>query len=115
LSGAEPSILYNEIGNNSGGIYAANSDPVIKSNWIYGNSYWGITTNDSSGAIEVRNNTIIGHTDNGISRYSATVAPIVTNCILWDNNDDLYDVNATYSCIEDGDAGAGNISSYPYF
>ena len=42
-------------------------------------------------------------------------SPTITNCILWENSDDLIGCSATYSCIQDGDAGEGNVSSYPYF
>ncbi len=48
----------------------------------------------------------------GISAGGATT---ITNCIIWGNGDDLNGASATYSCIEDGDAGTGNISSDPCF
>ncbi|MHC4328126.1 MAG: S8 family serine peptidase, partial [Planctomycetota bacterium] len=41
--------------------------------------------------------------------------PTITNCILWGNGDDLYNVSAAYSCIEDNDAGPGNIHAEPTF
>jgi len=34
---------------------------------------------------------------------------------IYNNGDDLSGCSATYSCIEDGDAGTGNISSDPHF
>ncbi|UCG46573.1 MAG: right-handed parallel beta-helix repeat-containing protein, partial [Phycisphaerales bacterium] len=39
----------------------------------------------------------------------------ITNCIVWDNIDDLVNCSATYSCIEDDDPGIGNIHSDPCF
>ncbi len=48
----------------------------------------------------------------GIKGAAATA---IINCILWANGDDLYGCSATYSCIEDGDAGAGNIAADPCF
>jgi len=39
--------------------------------------------------------------------------PQITNCILWGNGDDLFDCFASYSCIEDGDPGEGNIQADP--
>ena len=42
-------------------------------------------------------------------------AATVINCILWGNGDDLGGCSATYSCIEDGDAGEGNIQDNPRF
>ncbi|NUN98005.1 MAG: right-handed parallel beta-helix repeat-containing protein [Candidatus Omnitrophica bacterium] len=39
----------------------------------------------------------------------------IFSCILWENGDDLDGCEATYSCIQDGDPGQGNISSDPQF
>jgi hypothetical protein len=47
----------------------------------------------------------------GFETGSATIQ----NNILWGNNDDLVNLSATYSDIEDGDPGEGNISTYPMF
>ncbi|MFC1677795.1 right-handed parallel beta-helix repeat-containing protein [Planctomycetota bacterium] len=110
-----PDISYNEISDNGGdGIYSsATTPPTIKNNWIYDNSN-GIGFSSAASAATVRNNTIIDNDSNGIYVVSNT-APAISNCIIWRNNDDLVDCSATYSCIEDGDTGTGNISSYPYF
>ncbi len=48
-------------------------------------------------------------------RSRVTNRPVITNCILWANGDDLVGCSATYSCIEDGDPGEGNISDDPLF
>ncbi|MBN2209531.1 MAG: right-handed parallel beta-helix repeat-containing protein [Candidatus Coatesbacteria bacterium] len=40
---------------------------------------------------------------------------VIINCILWANGDDLFNCSATYCCIEDLDAGAGNIHTDPLF
>jgi len=39
----------------------------------------------------------------------------ITNCIVWGNGKDLYKSYPTYSCIEDGDPGEGNIQADPCF
>ena len=39
----------------------------------------------------------------------------VSNSILWNNSDDLYGCSATYSCIQNNDAGTGNIHNNPLF
>lgn len=65
----------------------------------------------------IRNNTIVNNYGaTGIYNAYGT-APTISNCILWGNNDDLYNCSATYSCISDpNDAnGAGNIISDPNF
>ena len=105
--------------NDGGAIYCNSSSPSITNNTITGNSA------SSSGAIycnssspSITNNTITGNSatfgGGGICCYSSS-SPTITNCILWDNGDDLQDCSATYSDIEDGDAGLGNISADPGF
>ena len=47
-------------------------------------------------------------------------SPVLTNCILWgDSPDELYNYNAdpsvTYSCIQGGYPGTGNILDDPLF
>ena len=88
------------------------SDPVIRANLFVGNSAQAIETNNSWA--KVINNTIVfnGSGVDGYGFYSSS--PTYKNCIIWGNGDDLTrTANATYSCIQDGDAGAGNISSDP--
>ena len=42
--------------------------------------------------------------------------PDISNSIFWDNDgEDLFGCGARYSCVEDGDAGEGNISTDPLF
>jgi hypothetical protein len=45
--------------------------------------------------------------------YCIAGAPAIANCILWANGDGLFGCSATFSCIEDGDAGTGNIATDP--
>ena len=64
------------------------------------------------------NNTIKGnsagqHGDGIMS--SQGCLPVIQNCIIWDNGDDLYGCVAFYCCIEDLDAGDGNIHDDPMF
>lgn len=44
---------------------------------------------------------------------SSDSTPSIINSVLWGNGNDLSGCTATYSNIEDGDAGMGNISSDP--
>ncbi len=41
--------------------------------------------------------------------------PLIRNSIIYGNNDDLVNCNASYSCIGDGDTGPGNSSKDPLF
>lgn len=52
---------------------------------------------------------------NGGGIYNYGSQGTVKNCILWENGDDIYGLTATYSCIQDGDPGTGNIDDDPEF
>lgn len=109
-----PIIVNNIIrDNNDAGIYIVDASLDIKNNLIYNNGAYGIYLSLCQGGL-IRNNTIVGHTGCGIKKISGTAAAI-SNCIVWDNNDDLSGCGATYSCIEDGDSGTGNITVNPNF
>ncbi|HPD46095.1 MAG TPA: right-handed parallel beta-helix repeat-containing protein [Anaerohalosphaeraceae bacterium] len=59
-----------------------------------------------------------GEEDEGFGGVYADVTSVlttVTSCILWNNGDDLEGCPATYSCIQDGDPGEGNIDEDPQF
>ena len=117
VNSGSPIITNNMVGLNGGdGIdSSATTPPTIVNNWIYGNGVMGIRFASATSASIVRNNTITDNDDDGISVDSGTV-PTVSNCIFWGNtNSDLDNCSATYSCIEDGDSGTGNISSNPQF
>jgi hypothetical protein len=106
-----PIIRHNEIRENSSdGIKLVCSSAIVKSNWIYGNGRHGIPTSISGSAV-LMNNTIVDNSGIGISADSLGTQPSISNCIIWDCTDDLYNCTATYSCISDcNDAnGVGNI------
>jgi hypothetical protein len=87
------------------------ANSVLK-NVIIKNSDTAISITDSSPMIT--NVTIVNNQD-GIEA-AGTSSPDISDCIVWDNSgDDLIGCSAQYSCIEDGDAGTGNISSDPCF
>ena len=114
-SGSSPVITKCIIEDNTDGIYIsdASSAPAIKNNLIIDNEKGISFGNANSGSI-VCNNTIVGNTTSGIYKTQGN-NPSISNCVIWNCNDDLYNCSATYSCIEDGDAGTGNISGYPLF
>ena len=112
-SGSSATITNNKISGNDGyGIYCSGGSPTVKNNWIYENGSAGFRASGSSPT--VMNNTVGGNTSKGI--WCTTQSnPTISNCIVWGNGDDLVSCSATYSCIEDGDSGTGNISSDPCF
>jgi hypothetical protein len=71
----------------------------------------GIYTSGSN--VTISNCTIYNNTGSTCGGIGCNGTATVTDCILWGNGDDLSGCSATYSCIEDGDAGVGNISSDP--
>jgi parallel beta-helix repeat protein len=102
--------------NGANGIYYYNAgSSIIANSWIHHNGGDGILFYNPAQAPIVRNNTIVYNSQKGVYRNQGT-APEISNCILWGNTgDDLDLCSATYSCIEDGDAGEGNIATDPNF
>ena len=88
------------------------ADSVLE-NFVIRDSEYGIyLANGSSPTI--RNLTIVNN-EYGISAFDGS-SPDISNCILWGNTiGDLFDCQATYSCIQDGAEGEGNIDTYPLF
>jgi parallel beta-helix repeat protein len=113
-SSSTPVISKCIIRDNDNGINCSSATPTIKNSMIYDNAV-GIEFASAASAATVSNNTIVYNTQQGIYVSSGT-APTVANCIFWGNDaNDLDSCSATYSCIEDGDPGTGNISSDPDF
>jgi len=92
--------------------YSYTGSAVVKNNIISNNGWWGIEAYD----VQIINNTIVNNQSGGIHCDDDDMS-VIKNCILWGNNRwyDLYNCTATYSCIEGGDCGIGNISSNPLF
>jgi hypothetical protein len=71
----------------------------------------------------IKNCTITGNSAvSGGGVYSLNSFKEITNCIIWDNaggsifpDDDSSSMNVSYSCIEDGWEGEGNIDIDPLF
>ena len=132
--------IINGFADSGGGILCDNSSPTIKNNIIRNNLYHGIHINDCDSIIQseiinnwiysnggsvssgiylysmdsaaiIRNNTIVNNKGHGIEHQSGT-SPVISNCIVWGNNDgQLDDCTASYSCIENGDTNDYNINS----
>lgn len=91
-------------------------------NFIEGNCPSGISINaylqgeyQEDPNVLLANNTIVNSCQYGIEKGLVQGQVTLTNLIVWNNGDDLVNVNATYSDIEDGDPGEGNISAHPLF
>jgi parallel beta-helix repeat protein len=124
LHSSDAEIIGNLIDENycyyGGGIFLTDSSQaIITNNIISRTSMAGIGIGESSTA-SIINNTISSNSGNGIATGTYAVggktgSATITNCILWGNEDDLANLTATYSNIQDADPGEGNISAYPMF
>lgn len=119
-------IRDNWADNDGGGIYLTNSPSPILDNMLIKNhagSMGGGIYSYGTPIPTIRNNTIVYNkatttSDNkggGIYRSSGSIA--ISNCIVWGNTDDLYNVAPLYSDIEDADGcgSSGNLCQDPYF
>ncbi|HUT04613.1 MAG TPA: right-handed parallel beta-helix repeat-containing protein [bacterium] len=117
---SSPTIVNNIIQANTaisgGGIFYWSSTPAIVNNAILDNSAgrgggiscWG-------GSATIVNNIIKANAaDRGGGMYCSG-SPTIIDCIIWGNGDDLSSCSGTYCCIEDDDAGEGNIHDDPMF
>ena len=136
-SGASPTIIDNTISENSaengGGIYCTQSSPTLCNNVIAKNSASncgaGIYLSESSPSIA--NCTIAGNTipddwggQYGAGLYAYFGSPTVKDSILWGNtkagfSDQIYNdcssLTVSYTDVENGWAGTGNINADPQF
>ena len=125
-----PVISNNTISNNSafcgGGIYSAACDPTILGNLISENyaSDWGGGVRCDLGSVTFYNNTIYGNSavgGGGIHCYESSIT--IKNTIFWADTategNEISAVNCTpivtYSDIEGGWEGEGNIDCDPMF
>jgi len=94
----------------TGGIKCLSSGVSFTGN-VISDTYYGIFCGPSKTPL-IANNTIVG-CEFGV--YAPDAAPKVTNCIFWNNGDDLVGCNGTFLDTMDGDAGTGNICLDPLF
>jgi len=101
-------------GNTGSGIYCEQEGPTIINCIISGNSGSGIRAIGRESATII-NCTIVGNGAKGVDSYRGK--PQVINCIVWSNRDsEVYGVPfLTYSDVEGGWPGEGNIDSDPHF
>jgi hypothetical protein len=122
-------IITNNSGSNGGGVSLSVSDVIIKNNIIARNS---VNLNGGgiycqSGTPLIINNTIVGNSanENGGGIYCISSMPTVINTILWANtaeignqiyvDTDTSSIAVTYSDVQGGWEGEGNIDANPLF
>jgi len=118
--------ISSDSGSFGGGVYFYNySSPSLENVTISGNSsfyhgggiYCSHYSSPSLVNVTISDNSADG---DGGGIYSTNSSPVLINSILWnDSPDEIYinsgSVTATYSDIEGGFTGTGNIDSYPLF
>ncbi len=123
-SGGSPEISRNTVSFNSaashgGGICLYDSAALVMNNTVFGNgadSSGGGIHSSGSGA-SIISNTIANNQawESGGGVHGGTVS----NCIVWGNtawqSPQVFEATVTYSCIEGGYAGQGNLPYHPYF
>ncbi len=117
LSGSSAPVVSRGVFSNNGsyGVQCNNSgSTVVKNCVIASNANSGVYVGNGAHAA-VTNCTFVGNTSRGLSAYNTSTDVDVNSCILWNNNDDLLNCSATFSCIEDSDTGRGNIHTNPLF
>ncbi|MCD6326125.1 right-handed parallel beta-helix repeat-containing protein [bacterium] len=115
-------IMGNSAGSQGGGIHCRSSDSAVIDNNLVtkntGDEGAGISCMGSYPTISnctIADNFAIEPWDIGAGIWTDFGQPTITNCIIWGHEDDLYDCSATYCCVEDDHAGAGNIHDNPMF
>lgn len=122
----ENNIIYGNSAASGGGIACNNSSPLIRNNLLILNSSTGQL---GGGAVYIfgtvsnpllASNTISGNTvtsGNGGGIYVKEGTALIKNCILWQNQDDLWNCAAIYSDVTNlsTDPGTGNLSVNPAF
>jgi parallel beta-helix repeat protein len=124
-----PTIKNNLIYKNTnvyygGGILCRHSSPVITGNTISGNeagaSGGGIYCEDHSIPAITGNTIVSNQANHGCGIYCNTSSPTITNTILWHNQPEQIFIYSgypvvTYSNIQGGWPGEGNINKVPRF
>ena len=107
------------LGNRYNGIYCADAISLLIENCVSsGNREDGIDCRRSTGVL-IQNCTVVGNTWSGVS--SSTTSPTIRNSIIWGNGYRQIDAywgsspTVTYSCIQGGWSGDGNIADNPQF
>ena len=119
-------FIGNSSGWSGGGIYSFRSSPTLTNCLFSGNTTThrgGALSNDDGANLIVTNSTFSGNSGTGgaVGNY-LNCHPTLRNCVVWGNTGGAFynypnncSVTATYSDVQDGWSGSGNINSDPLF
>ncbi len=108
----------NSSDHSGGGMSNVLSSPTVTNCFFSANDALGGGMYNNSGSPTVTNCTFTGNADYGM--YNDKSSPTVTNCILWGNSPDEFNPflgtpTVTYSDVQGGFRGTGNIDADPLF
>jgi len=111
VQSAEDAAVLEAPGNFAVSFYMGEGPDSILKNFVICNSYMGIFIAHSSPTIT---NVTVANNGYGVEAYVAE--PNIASSIFWNNNQgDLFQCEARYSCIERSGEGEGNLSVDPLF
>jgi len=110
---------------NGGGMYNRSSSPTLSNVIFSGNTAitgGGMSNHSSSPTLSnvtVSGNTAMDGQGGGMSNFWGS-SPTLSNCIFWGDRDEIHNENGssptvTYSLVQGGYAGVGNIDADPLF
>ena len=112
VAGMDGSAVIDGLGDYGVSFYSGEGADSVLKNFVVTKSYIGVFIAGSSPTLQ--NLTIVNNRF-GVEAYAGAL-PAVSNCIFWGNEeDDVFLFEPTYSCVERGANGQGNISADPLF
>ncbi|MDZ7896849.1 MAG: choice-of-anchor Q domain-containing protein [Arcicella sp.] len=110
-------VFMNNQATFGGGIYNLNSSPTYSNILIAGNRATGGGMYNNGSNPTITNVTIAGNGGFNGAIFNSNSAPVVKNSILWGNVSPFNDTQSitTYSIVEGGYAGIGNLNVDPQF
>jgi hypothetical protein len=124
IIGSQADIRRTTVDHNSNGyggnVYIAGQTQLTLTNSLVMHSVSVAAIGIAEAHATLVNDTIVANSSPGVATGVYGVGggsgtADITNTVLWDNQDDLINVSAAFSDVEDGDPGPGNLSSYPLF
>ena len=111
--------FHNNNAHYAGAFYANSSSGVLVNLVVARNSGGGFDglIFDNNKQIQLLQSTVVNNSSNGIFQTTNGIPVTLKNCIVWGqlNQQVSPDAVVTYSDIQNGFAGSGNITNYPMF
>ena len=115
-STSSPNVSYSELSGNIRGMQNNSSTPTVSHSFLNNNSQFGMI-NFSSSRPDLSHCILTGNST-GVANADVANIAAVTNCIIWGNTagiNNSINSSVTYSVIQGGNVGTGNIDTDPLF